>query len=533
MTCGQMAALSHSLAMNAFQRLAGILIGILAVTASSEAAGKWIHARTEHFDMYSAVSEKQSRRFLNELEQFRSAFQQLFRLSPVGGPPVTVMMFESSDQMEPYLPVVKGKTKRVAGLYRPGPDEDFIMLSAEAQDRGGYDDNVIFHEYVHKLLREQGFKPPVWLNEGLAVFYATMRVDEDSVEIGQPAQRRLERISRAALMPLEQLFAVTHSSPEYNEAQQSSVFYAQSWLLVHYLTCGTDKQVQGKFPQFLEAVNDSPQGLEERFRQVYGMSYSQMEISLRSYMSGGRFAVRTCKIPVGNFTDKIHFEPVGEIERDVALENLRWRGRTDDGVAFRLLALAERDPKAAKPYEALASFSLNKGRDRRQAETYWELAVERGSTNAYVYLQLAKVQLRGIMANPSLDNRIPPAICDSLRKNLDRAVELRPNYMEAWDAMAQVEAFSEKPRASVVNQFKSILPLMRSKANTLASLAIIAWRQGDAETCRSIMDMVEKSKPGPTAKNMIRLLNKKLGQVEEKQPASEPEEEALKPIDRP
>jgi tetratricopeptide (TPR) repeat protein len=202
-------------------------------------------------------------------------------------------------------------------------------------------------------------------------------------------------------------------------------------------------------------------------------------------------------------------------------------------VAFRLLQLAERDPKSPKPYEALAAFSLGKGRDRRQAETYWEQAVERGSTSAYVYLQLAKAQLRPIMRNPSLDYRIPPVVCESMRKQLDRAIELRSNYMDAWDTLALVEAFSEEPRASVVNQFKSVLPLMRSKSNTLVSLAIIAWRQGDLETCRSILGMVEKAKPGPTAYNLARMLNKKLGQAAEKQPMAEPEDDALKPIDRP
>lgn len=71
--------------------------------------------------------------------------------------------------------------------------------------------------------------------------------------------------------------------------------------------------------------------------------------------------------------------------------------------------------------------------------------------------------------------------------------------MEAWDALALIEAFSAEHRASEVNQFKTVLPWMRSKSNTLAALAIIAWRQRDLETCRAIIGMVEKAKPGATA----------------------------------
>lgn len=36
-----------------------------------------------------------------------------------------------------------------------------------------------------------------------------------------------------ALLPLEQLLTVDHSSALYNEGQRRSIFYAQSWAMVH------------------------------------------------------------------------------------------------------------------------------------------------------------------------------------------------------------------------------------------------------------------------------------------------------------
>lgn len=313
------------------------------------------------------------------------------------------------------------------------------------------------------------------------------------------------------------------------------MFYAQSWLLTHYLYCGNNPKIKGKFAQFLNAINDTPLEIEGCFQQVYGMSSSQLQLELRGYLDGGQFHLVTGNFPIGDFSDKIHFEPVSEIERSVALENLRWRAsRTDDGAAYRLMALAERDPKLAKTYEVLASFTYKKERDRRQAEGYWTKAVECGSTNAYVYLQLAKADMSAAKEVSSLDYRMPQVTCDVLRKNLDRAVELRPDYLEAWSALAQVEAFAVKPRTPVLNQLKAYLPLMRSqtRANTLASIAVFAWRQRDVGTCRALMAMAEEAKPGPSAKNLLRLINKKLALAEQKKAESEPAEETLKPIDR-
>ena len=36
-------------------------------------------------------------------------------------------------------------------------------------------------------------------------------------------------------MPLHELFAVTHNSPQYNESTRQGMFYAESWLLTHFL----------------------------------------------------------------------------------------------------------------------------------------------------------------------------------------------------------------------------------------------------------------------------------------------------------
>ena len=37
------------------------------------------------------------------------------------------------------------------------------------------------------------------------------------------------------LLPIETLLNVEHGSPYYNEANRASVFYAESWALIHYL----------------------------------------------------------------------------------------------------------------------------------------------------------------------------------------------------------------------------------------------------------------------------------------------------------
>lgn len=43
-------------------------------------------------------------------------------------------------------------------------------------------------------------------------------------------------------MPLETLFSVDHASSVYNERDKRSIFYAESWALMHYFIAGNKGQ---------------------------------------------------------------------------------------------------------------------------------------------------------------------------------------------------------------------------------------------------------------------------------------------------
>ncbi|MFT3782652.1 MAG: hypothetical protein QM790_11610 [Nibricoccus sp.] len=492
------------------------LICLCTLPAHVRAAEQWIHARTSHFEMYSAASERDSRRYLNELEQFHSALHQLLKLHPVGGTRVTVVLFNSNAEFEPFTPVYQGRPKQVAGYYHRGLDGDSIALSAEAQALGDGDDNVVFHEYIHRLFDDQGIRLPVWLNEGLAVFFSTMRVKKQSIEIGYPAQRRLNNLAQSAMMPLKKLFAVTPSSTEYTDDARSGVFYAQSWLLLHYLICGTDKNIQGKLTELINALDETPTLREARFKEIFGMSYAQMEIVLRGYMTGGSFRVRSMEIPVGDFADELRFEPVSDTERDLVLEDLKWRVRPDSFDLSRLREMAQGQTDAARAFEAMGAHALSRLRDRAAAEAYWEKAVEHGSDNPYVYLQLARKQLNPLVRALDLRQRVPEKLCEPVRRYLDRALALRPDYLEAWEALAQFEAFAENPRSELVERAGEVAYTTRNPSSILAAVAIVYWRKGDYDRCEALLNEIEHSRPSDVTEQMVRLLTEQLARAKSK-----------------
>ena len=62
-------------------------------------------------------------------------------------------------------------------------------------------------------------------------------------------------------LTLEQLLTVTHDSPLYNEGERRSLFYAQSWALVHMLMT-KDAQGLKQLSEYLQLTTGGTAPLE-------------------------------------------------------------------------------------------------------------------------------------------------------------------------------------------------------------------------------------------------------------------------------
>ena len=59
--------------------------------------------------------------------------------------------------------------------FQPGQDRNYIALSAVIDD-ANYRFTVIFHEFVHLLVKYNVQDMPLWFNEGLAEYYSTFQI---------------------------------------------------------------------------------------------------------------------------------------------------------------------------------------------------------------------------------------------------------------------------------------------------------------------------------------------------------------------
>jgi Peptidase MA superfamily len=268
------------------------------------AKDNWISVRSTNFFLVGNASEKEVREVATRLEQFRDVFSRLLPgmhfTSPV---PTTVIVFKSDSSYKPFKPLINGKPDKVAGFFQSGSDVNYITLTTEKLPENPY--GVIFHEYVHLLVNNTLGKAavPTWFNEGLAEYYSALNIEEDQkVYLGSLLPRHLQLLRSNKLIPLEQLFAVDYYSLPRNSHNAMGIFYAQSWLLVHYLIQGNEGK---KLPQLTRFVNllSSNTSLENAFRDAFQTDYASLEKELKNYLQQHTF-----RRQVATFERKLEFE---------------------------------------------------------------------------------------------------------------------------------------------------------------------------------------------------------------------------------
>ena len=254
-------------------RYAALLFIVLIVSPVARAAS-WIALSTPNFQLYSTADETEARETLETFEQTRDFFLRVRVATPVSALPVTLVTFGTAKEYKPY------EFRSFTPAYFISDEQrDYVVMSALADDRN----RAAIHEYVHLVVRHSGLQLPVWFNEGIADVYSTMKVRDGKIIVGASPKDRTYSLTTGKWLRLPALVAVDTKSPEYTEGNRATVFYAQSWLLVHMLMLG--EGYSDKFDAFVKRLSDSGSS-QVAFSEVYGKSLAEVQTAMNTYFRG-------------------------------------------------------------------------------------------------------------------------------------------------------------------------------------------------------------------------------------------------------
>jgi len=260
---------------------------LLFVSLGIAAEEVWTEVKSPNFVVISNASPKQTRNAAKSFEQFRSLIKSCLpsiRVDP--GTPLTVIAARDEQSFKELLAEEhqERKESQKAGIFTAGPERNIVALRIDLPPEQSY--HLIYHEYVHMLMRLNLGELPLWLNEGLAEFFGYAIVSNNRSMIGTPGAESLRVLKTQSMVPLSTLFSVVRESPYYREKDKTPIFYAESWALTHYLMVG-DKRAHSK--QLHEYLSLLKKGTPEpaAATQAFG-DLQALEKALRNYI--GLFA---------------------------------------------------------------------------------------------------------------------------------------------------------------------------------------------------------------------------------------------------
>ncbi len=258
---------------------------------------KWIEIHTAHFSVITDAGEKRGREVTLRLEQMRSVAGRLLLRTRLTMPvPLTVIALKNDKEYAEIAPLVKGQPTSSPAFLLNGDDRAWIVLNLFADEPW----RVIAHPFAHMLLNYNYPPTPGWFDEGFAEYFSSIRVTDKQVEIGadpelapsvqedllenrtetRPSKSLTEILNSAIWLSMPDLFTVKHDTSTGMEGSHHTLFYAQSWMAMHYLI-NKDKLTQaGVYFDLVQNQNVQP---DQAIQQAFGMSSAQLEQAVKDY----------------------------------------------------------------------------------------------------------------------------------------------------------------------------------------------------------------------------------------------------------
>lgn len=475
------------------------------------AKDSWTSVRSKNFLLVGNASEKEIRQVGARLEQFREAFYQLFPRANFSSPvPTTVIVFKSHNSYKPFKP-----NPNIAGYFQSGPDVNYITLTTEVSgEQNPF--SVIFHEYTHLLVNNASGNVPTWFNEGLAEYYSTFSItDDQKVVLGKPIGNHVYVLRQSKMLPLRTLFQVDQHSPYYNERDKQSVFYAESWALMHYLILGNDGKRVAPMGKFIELLSANVP-MEKAFQQAFETSFENMEKELRTYISHDRYPVLT-----GHFESKLGFDnemqaaPITEAEALAYLGDLLLHSHRTDSEGYLQKALAL-DPDLAMANASMGMLQVRQGKTD-EARKSLERAVAANSQNYLTHYYYAFALSREGGSDMDMVTSFVPENVTRMREELKKAIELRPDYPESYSLLAFVNLVTGTQLDETVELLERALSNSPGRNDLVFMLAQVYLRKEDYKTCRQLLERLSANNNDAQLRQRTQALLAQVAIIEEQE----------------
>jgi tetratricopeptide (TPR) repeat protein len=389
-------------------------------------------------------------------------------------------VFKDGGALAPYRLVFGGEPVDVGGYFLARTEANYVAINADPR---GDARSIVYHEYLHYVLRNNYPGLPLWLHEGLAQLYSTFDTNGAEARIGRPIADHARWLQTNPLLPVSELFALDVHSKDYHEGARRSVFYAQTWVLAHYLLVGNP----GRRDLTLRYLRTLSRGeaAEEAFRTAFG---GELDAELLAYVRRGVFA--HLEAPAGAVAESgFRVAPLPRADllaRLGLLLSFLDPSRRSDAEEHLKAALAA-NPEHGAALAGLGVLAELSGR-RDEAGSWLERAARAAPDDFLVQYHYG---LNRLELGP--DRAALRQAAEAFR----RAVALRPDFGDAWARLGYALSFETPLPPEAERAFETAHRLRPSDTGTAYNLMLIRVRSGKTKEAEALIDRVIAVEGGP------------------------------------
>lgn len=389
------------------------ILTALALGVSAAHHEAWVEARSPNFIVVSNAGEREARKIAIQFEEIRVVFQRSLAIASAHTTPtVTIIAVNDEDSMRALLPEfwARGHT-HPAGIASDNMGQFFVAMQLDEPGESPY--KTIYHEYFHSLTRPYYPHLPVWVAEGLAEFYGSTRITDSGTIVGEPDPLNISELRKGGFIPLDVLFKVDQSSPYYNEQNKTTIFYAESWALAHYLMVGDKTAHRPMLIAYLDALSHGATE-EQAAAKAFG-DLKNLQAALFRYIDGYSFySIKQPAAPEPPASD-LATRKLSDAEVEAYRGGFAAvRGRSKEAIPI-LKEAVKLDPKSALGYRYLG-FAEFEEKQNAEALADFARAIELDPNNAltrYLRAYLASTQTGTIGNDAQLEEDLRTAIAAS------------------------------------------------------------------------------------------------------------------------
>lgn len=273
---------------------------LLAITVSIPAQAaeqQWQRVSSDHFIVLTDAGERKGHEVAARFEQMRELFGQLLMRRKLRmSEPLEIIAIRSDKDYAQLAPLVNGQPMKSPGFFLAGEDRIFIVLNLFEPDSW----RAVQHQMAHYFLNYNYPPTQPWFDEGFAEYFSSLYLGNKGAEIGSDPevnaayqtdllgnetearnQKSLtEILSNPVWLSWPDLFSMKNRSANGQEGTHQTLFYAQSWMLVHYLL---NKNKGSETGIYFDLVENQRVPVEQAIQQAFGISVAQLDHEVKDY----------------------------------------------------------------------------------------------------------------------------------------------------------------------------------------------------------------------------------------------------------